>query len=182
MSDDVIFQDMQRIGAGPIQIFYSTHLGRWWFSGLDRLREVASDNEDALLLLILAVFCPGAEGRWLRLKTPNFELYTDAGESRGREVDLELEQYRNGFAAQASGRNISPLPVRVFVFRSDASLRAWRSGRRLHRDARVGQDDGRRGFGEGIAEFYSTIQLRGRQTRVGEPVAPRIQKSEHAGS
>ena len=30
-------------------------------------------------------------------------------------------------------------------------------------------------FGEGIAEFYSTIQLRGRQTWVGEPVAPHIQ-------
>ena len=30
-------------------------------------------------------------------------------------------------------------------------------------------------FGEGIAEFYSTIQLRGRQMWVGDPVAPHIQ-------
>ena len=65
-----------------------------------------------------------SEGRWLRLKTPNFELYTDAGESRGREVDLKLEQFRNVFAAQASDRNISPLSVREFVFQSDTSLLA----------------------------------------------------------
>lgn len=46
MADDVIFQSMQRIGAGPIQIFYSTHLGRCWLSGPESLRELASHNED----------------------------------------------------------------------------------------------------------------------------------------
>ena len=155
-----------------------------------------------LLLLVLVGFCPAAGGRWLRLKSPNFDLYTDAGESRGREVVLELEQFRNVFARQASGRNISPMPVRVFVFQSDAGFRPFQvhetsagyyhsgpdgdyiamraSGRTaaheyvhvvLHHSAR----EVPLWFGEGIAEFYSTIQFRGRQMSVGEPVAQHVQ-------
>ena len=45
----------------------------------------------------------------------DFELYTDAGERRGRDALSELEQFRHVFATQASGRNISPLPVRLFL-------------------------------------------------------------------
>ncbi len=151
-----------------------------------------------LLLLVLGVFSPGAEGRWLCLRSANFELYTDAGESRGREVVLELEQFRNVFATQALGRNISPLPVRVFVFQSEAGFRPFQtnsgSAGYYHRgpdsDYIVMRASGRTAaheyvhvvlhhaareiplwFGEGIADFYSTIQFRGRQMWVGEPVA-----------
>ena len=155
-----------------------------------------------LLLLVLIVFCTGAEGRWLRLRSANFELYTDAGERRGREVVLELEQFRSVFGAQAYGRNISPLPVRVFVFQSDSSFRPFQmnpasagfyhsgadgdyiamraSGRTaaheyVHVVLRHAAREVPVWFGEGLAEFYSTIQFRGRQMWVGGAVEPHVQ-------
>lgn len=155
-----------------------------------------------LLLLVLVVFCTGAEWRWLRLRSANFELYTDASEPRGREVVLELEQFRNVFAAQAAGRNISPMPVRVFVFKSEASFQPFQiksasagyyhsgadgdyiamraSGRTAaHEYVHVVVHHAAREiplwFGEGIADFYSTIQFRGGQMSIGDAVAPHLQ-------
>ncbi|MEO8126226.1 MAG: tetratricopeptide repeat protein [Bryobacteraceae bacterium] len=154
-----------------------------------------------MLLLIALVAGLGANGRWVRLKSSNFELYTDAGESRGREVVLQLEQFRNVFAAQAADRNISPLPVRVFVFQSDAGFRPFRineassgyyhsgpdgdfiamraSGRTaahefVHVVLRHSAREVPLWFGEGLAEFYSTIQFRGKQMRVGDSIEPHV--------
>src|SRR3954454_921324 len=78
-----------------------------------------------LLLIILTLVSPCAEARWMRLRTPNFELYTDSTESRAREVLSELEQFRNVFETQSPRRNVSPLPVRVFLFHSEASFRPF---------------------------------------------------------
>jgi hypothetical protein len=57
--------------------------------------------------------------RWLKIKSPNFELFTTAGEHSGREVARHFEQVRAFFMeVQGLGSNSGP-PVRLVVFRSD---------------------------------------------------------------
>src|ERR1022692_2647820 len=62
----------------------------------------------------------GSEGpRWLKIKSPNFELFTTAGERNGREVARHFEQVR-AFFLEAMGLGLkSGPPVRIVVFRSD---------------------------------------------------------------
>jgi len=62
----------------------------------------------------------GIEGpRWLKIKSPNFELFTTAGERNGREVARHFEQVR-AFFLEAMGLGLkSGPPVRIVVFRSD---------------------------------------------------------------
>src|ERR1022692_2084772 len=62
----------------------------------------------------------GSEGpRWLKIKSPNFELFTTAGERNGREVARHFEQVR-AFFLEAMGQGLkSGPPVRIVVFRSD---------------------------------------------------------------
>ncbi len=203
MACEFIFQRMQRIGAGPIQIFYSTHSPRCLRGIAELLSQLDSRMKTRVLLLLLALATSGwpAGERWLRLKSPNFDLYTDAGASRGKEVLSELEQLRNAFVTQAGGRNISPAPVRVFLFRSEASFRpfqvreasagyfhhgaegdyiAMRASQRTasHEYVHVVLQHSARDvplwFGEGIAEFYSTVRFLGRKMSVGEPIAAHI--------
>ena len=201
MAGDVISQRMQRIDNGPIQIFYNTHLERCSLTGAETCPG-ANQIRVLLLLLTLLVPCLGADGRWVRLKSPNFEIYTDAGEARGREVVVELEQFRNIFAVKASGRNISPLPVLVFVFQSDAGFRPFRindTSAGYYHSGPDGDFIAMRAsdrtaahefvhvvlshaapeiplwFGEGLAEFYSTVQFRGKQIWVGDPIEQHVQ-------
>jgi Flp pilus assembly protein TadD len=155
-----------------------------------------------LLLMVLPTSSLIAGEQWLHLKSPNFDVYTDAGASHGREVLSELEQLRNVFVTELPERNISPLPVRVFLFQSQASFRpfqinessagyyhsgpagdymALRASARtatheyihavLHHAAR----EVPAWFGEGMAEFYSTVRFRGGQMSVGEPVRSHLQ-------
>src|SRR4051812_41699853 len=56
----------------------------------------------ALFLLALsfpsAVFGRGSEPKWLRVNSAHFSVLTDAGEKKGREVSLGLEQMRDIFS------------------------------------------------------------------------------------
>lgn len=61
---------------------------------------------------------------WLRLTSPHFELLTDAGEKSGREAITRLEHVRGVFA-NAAGSRPAPLPVRVFLFRSEREFRMF---------------------------------------------------------
>jgi len=74
----------------------------------------------ALACAFAAFPAAGSEGpRWLKIKSPNFELFTDAGERNGREVARHFEQVRSFFMeAQGLGLKGGP-PVRIVVFRSD---------------------------------------------------------------
>lgn len=62
----------------------------------------------------------GSEGpRWLKIQSPNFELFTTAGERNAREVARHFEQVR-AFFREAMGLGLkSGPPVRLVVFRSD---------------------------------------------------------------
>jgi tetratricopeptide (TPR) repeat protein len=57
--------------------------------------------------------------RWQKIQSPNFELFTTAGERNGREVARHFEQVRAFFLeAMGLGSKSGP-PVRIVVFRSD---------------------------------------------------------------
>src|SRR5215472_3952923 len=75
----------------------------------------------AILLLALAASLPAAPeaGEWLRLTTPHFELYTTAGERRGRETILHFEQVRSFFMNASPVHSGPEFPVRIIAFRTD---------------------------------------------------------------
>ncbi len=72
------------------------------------------------LVCILCAPLAGSEGpRWLKVTSPNFEIFTTAGERSGRDVARHFEQVR-GFFAEAMGLGTQPgPPVRIVVFRTD---------------------------------------------------------------
>jgi len=73
-------------------------------------------------LLLCAV---SATGAWQRMQSPHFELITDAGQSSGREVLRRMEQIRQLFEARTGRTNLTPLPIRVFAFRTEADFRPF---------------------------------------------------------
>lgn len=73
----------------------------------------------------LLLFTLAGQAAWQRLQSGNFELYTSAGAGSGREVLQRLEQIRHVFETRTQQKNLTPLPVRVYVFRSDAEFRRF---------------------------------------------------------
>ena len=73
-------------------------------------------------LLLFALTAPAA---WHRLHSGNFELYTSAGAGSGREVLHRLDQIRHVFETRTQQKNLTPLPVRVYVFRSEGEFRRF---------------------------------------------------------
>jgi tetratricopeptide (TPR) repeat protein len=71
----------------------------------------------AFLFVWLAA--PLMAGDWIRLATPNFELYTTESEKQGREVLLRFEQVRNFFADAPES------PVRIIAFSSHREFRPY---------------------------------------------------------
>jgi hypothetical protein len=69
-----------------------------------------------LLCLIAAAFPSLAADPWLRITTPDFELYTSAGEKKGRETILHFEQVRAFFLKASPVKKTSEFPVRIVQF------------------------------------------------------------------
>ena len=68
---------------------------------------------------LLSPLAGSEDARWLKVTSPNFELFTTAGERSGRAAARYFEQVR-GFFQQAMGLGSkSGPPVRIVVFRSD---------------------------------------------------------------
>jgi len=84
------------------------------------MRQCAGRLATALLCALAALPAVGSEGpRWLKIQSPNFELFTTAGERNGREVARHFEQVR-AFFREAMGLGLkSGPPVRIVVFRAD---------------------------------------------------------------
>ena len=78
-----------------------------------------------LAFLCLCAVAGQGEDRWLTLKSEHFEVLTDAGAGSGREVLRRMEQIRHVFETRTKRSNLTPLPVRVFVFRGDADFRPY---------------------------------------------------------
>ncbi len=63
---------------------------------------------------------------WLKLTSPNFELYTTTGEKKGREAILYFEQVRDLFVRIRPGSLVNPLPVRLIAFQSEKEYKRFR--------------------------------------------------------
>ena len=86
-------------------------------------------SRSCLFAIILAVFLIGptrAADHWVKLTTPNFELYTTAGEKKGREAILYFEQVRSFFLEASASKHASEFPVRIVAFRGEKQYQPYR--------------------------------------------------------
>lgn len=80
------------------------------------------------LLLCLAASAGAQDSGWIRLKSSHFEVLTDAGANRGRDVLRRFEQIRHVFELRTGRGSLTPLPVQVFVFRSASGFTPYQVG------------------------------------------------------
>ncbi len=60
------------------------------------------------------------EPKWIEVRTAHFSVLTDAGEKRGREVALRMEQMRSVFGQLLLKEKLNaPVPITVVAFKSD---------------------------------------------------------------
>jgi tetratricopeptide (TPR) repeat protein len=85
---------------------------------------VSGIQRKCFLALLLTTAASAAD--WVRIKSPNFELFTTAGEKKGREAILYFEQVRATFDKLAKSGSSSTLPVRIIAFRSDKEFDPYR--------------------------------------------------------
>jgi TPR repeat protein len=68
---------------------------------------------------------PAAAAKWVEVKSPNFTVYSDAGEREAREVAQQFEQVRLAFERVWSGaRTRTAKPIAILAARDSQSLRA----------------------------------------------------------
>lgn len=80
-----------------------------------------------VLLIVLSLFTPKAgwakdkdEPKWIEVHTAHFSVITDAGEKRGREVALRMEQMRAVFGQLISKDKLKmPVPITVIALKND---------------------------------------------------------------
>ena len=81
------------------------------------------------ILAAAAVLWPGSgafAAEWLKLTSPNFEMFTTANERKGREAILYFEQVRDLFLRIRPGSLVKPLPVRLIAFQNEKEFRRFR--------------------------------------------------------
>lgn len=83
----------------------------------------------ARLLLTLAplllVAASAAAQTWVEVRSPNFSVFTDAGEKRGQEVALRFEQMRNVFGTLFLKDKVNiPVPLQIIAFRNSKDYKA----------------------------------------------------------
>jgi tetratricopeptide (TPR) repeat protein len=80
-----------------------------------------------LAVVAIAFTAPAFAGgpQWVQVKSPNFTVFTDGGEKRGRDVALRFEQLRLVFAFIFNQRAKvqTGVPVRIIAFRNNKELR-----------------------------------------------------------
>ncbi len=60
------------------------------------------------------------ESKWIEVHSTNFSVLTDAGEKRGREVALRMEQMRTVFGELLLKNKLKmPVPITVIALKSD---------------------------------------------------------------
>ena len=160
-------------------------------------------------LLALALALPAAAGGpWWRVRSSQFEVYTDAGETAGRHVLDRLLEMRRIFRKEWPD---SAQPIRVLLFASEADYSAlkpadparafFQSGsERDYIVARAGTADTARAASheyvhavlhhtsvtlprwleEGLADFFSTAEIRKNAGHIGEPVREHVVVLERA--
>jgi tetratricopeptide (TPR) repeat protein len=80
-----------------------------------------------VLASVLTTPLATAAEQWLKLTSSHFELYTTAGEKKGREALLFFEQVRDFFGRlRANAKPVTNAPVRIIAFRSDKEYKPYR--------------------------------------------------------
>jgi Flp pilus assembly protein TadD len=79
----------------------------------------------AALFAIISSREPRAAEQWLRLTTPHFEMFTTAGEKKGRECILYFETVRQFFVDARFAKNTAGAPVRIVAFRNEKEFRPY---------------------------------------------------------
>ncbi|MDE2755480.1 MAG: hypothetical protein OXI92_02905 [Acidobacteriota bacterium] len=77
------------------------------------------------MLAIAAGSAPAAPN-WVRIESPHFELFTNAGERSGRRTILYFEQVRDFFLKTGSVGEVPSTPVRIIRFRSPREFDPYR--------------------------------------------------------
>src|SRR5260370_37666590 len=67
-------------------------------------------------LLLCAGIAAAAEPRWTRIESPNFEIFSSAGEKSTRETLRHFEQVRTFCVQALLGGNAKPFTVRIVAF------------------------------------------------------------------
>jgi tetratricopeptide (TPR) repeat protein len=76
-------------------------------------------------LFALSALSASAAEQWTRLNTPHFELYTTAGDKKGRELILYFEQVRSFFTQVWPSQGNTEFPVRIVVFRNEKQYKPY---------------------------------------------------------
>jgi tetratricopeptide (TPR) repeat protein len=77
-------------------------------------------------LALLAGMPAIAADHWLRIASPDFELYTTASDKQGRDTIRHLEQVRAFFLQASPIRNPGDFPLRIFQFDTEAQYEPYR--------------------------------------------------------
>src|ERR1700694_901736 len=80
----------------------------------------------ALLLAVGSAQAIFAAEQWIKINSANFELFTTAGEKKGREAILYFEQVRGLFDKLAKSTGGAKPPVRIVAFQSDKEFQPYR--------------------------------------------------------
>ncbi|MGH9398826.1 MAG: tetratricopeptide repeat protein [Thermoanaerobaculia bacterium] len=74
-----------------------------------------------------AATLPSRSDAWFRLETAHFTIYSNASESKAKEVGLDLERLRCVLLLLKDSLTAnSPVPTSVFVFKSDAAMELYK--------------------------------------------------------
>ena len=79
------------------------------------------------LIFLLTPLAPAAQ--WIRVRSANVEIYTTAGEKKGREAALYFEQVRSLFVGLNVKRATHGAPVRIIAFQSDKEYQPYQPNR-----------------------------------------------------
>src|SRR3954468_18969584 len=81
----------------------------------------------AALLLLLSLRAGAADrDPWIRVASPNFELFTTAGERAGRDLVKHFEQVHSFFAGRFKMSSDTTRKPRVILFRSEKEYEPYR--------------------------------------------------------
>jgi Flp pilus assembly protein TadD len=80
----------------------------------------------ALAILVLAGAPAFAADHWLRLTTPDFDLFTTAGEKEARDTARRFANVREFFLQASPLRNLGDSPLRIFQFETEAQYERYR--------------------------------------------------------
>ena len=77
-------------------------------------------------ILALAAEAGVSAPAWVKMDSPHFELFTNAGERSGRRTILYFEQVRDFFLKTGNVGNVPSFPVRIIRFRSPREFEPYR--------------------------------------------------------